>query len=428
MNILICGDADIPPPHGGLARRILTNIKEWEMEDNISVLVYHKKENIAKSGFKNCRVYNVYDTLDMETSVWNNVRVALTVLYSSIIFFTLHPFISIRLLLKELELLLKGSFAFTKLLTSLHYAKMVHAILKKDRIESIEAHYGLESTLIVEYVAGSMGIPVVISSYAEAIFWRDAKGNNTAYSYDPLFKATFNNAKKIITPSRHCAKGPLRFVGNEKIDVIYSSIDTAQFDDLIGMVDKIKQDTGYVSDKIVLFVGQLDNRKGPQYLARCAKVIVNAVPEARIIFIGNDMGAKKELEEIVKDIKDHVTFKGGVPDEELRKYYVISEVLVFPSLSDQECMGLSMKEAMAAGTPVVAFAVGGVPEAIDDGATGYLVKPKNETGLAAKITKILINNEKETMRDKCIRKSKELFEIKATAKKELKILRRSVET
>lgn len=428
MNLLICGDADIPPPYGGLARRILTNIKEWEMEHNISVLVYHKKENIDKLRLKNFKLYKVYDTMDKETLFGRNIKMALTVLYNSFVFFVSHPFISIKLLLKELELSARGSFSLVKLLTSLHYARTVYNILEIDGITTIEAHYGFESTLIVEYVAESMGIPVVISSYAEAIFWRDARGNNISYHYDPLFKATFQRANMIITPSRHCAKGPLRFVEGEKINVIYSSIDTSQFDGLISMVNKLRQEAGYLSDRIILFVGQLDSRKGPQYLARCAKVIINAVPEARIIFIGNDMGAKKELEEIVKDIKNHVTFKGSVSDDELRKYYVIADVLVFPSLSDQECMGLSMKESMAAGTPVVAFAVGGVPEAIDDGETGYLVKPMDEKELAEKIIKILANNEKDIMRDNCIRKSKELFEIKAAAERELEVLSSSIGT
>lgn len=429
MNLLICGDADIPPPYGGLARRILTNIKEWEVENNISVLVYHKKENLDTLGLKNHnKVYNVYGTTDKEAYFKSNMKVALNVLYSSFVFFATHPFVSIRLVLKETELLARGSFSFIKMLTSLHYARTVYNIIKNDRINAIEAHYGFESTLIVEYVAESLGIPVVVSSYAEAIFWRDAQGNNIAYRYDPLFNITFNKARKIITPSRHCSKGPLRFVDGEKIDVIYSSIDTSQFDNLISSRNKLKQEMGYQSDRIVLFVGQLDSRKGPQYLARCAKVIINAVPEARIVFIGNDMGAKKELEEKVKDIKNHVTFKGSVPDDELRKYYVIADVLVFPSLSDQECMGLSMKEAMAAGTPVVAFAVGGVPEAIDDGATGYLVKPMDENDLSAKIIKILTNDEKDIMRDNCIRKSKELFDIKAAAEKEMEILRSSIGT
>ncbi len=428
MNLLVCGDADIPPPYGGLARRILTNIKEWEVENNISAVVYHKKENLGSLGLKNCKVYNIYGNMDKETSFGCNVKVALNVIYSSLVFSASHPFVSSKLVLKEAELFARGSFSFIKLLTSLHYARTIYNIIKNDSINVIEAHYGFESALIVEYVAESLGIPVVISSYAEAIFWRDSQGNNIAYRYDPIFNTTFKKARKIITPSRHCSKGPLRFVDGEKIDVIYSSIDTSQFDNLVSSANKLKQEMGYQSDRIVLFVGQLDSRKGPQYLARCAKVIINALPEARIVFIGNDMGAKKELEEIVKDIKNNVTFKGSVSDAELGKYYVIADVLVFPSLSDQECMGLSMKEAMAAGTPVVAFAVGGVPEAIDNGATGYLVKPMDEEELAAKIIKILTNNEKDMMRNNCIRKSKVLFDIKAGAKRELEILRSSIGT
>ncbi|MDD5472789.1 MAG: glycosyltransferase family 4 protein [Candidatus Methanoperedens sp.] len=425
MNILICGDVDIPPPYGGLARRILTNTSNWEIENNISVLVYHRKANIDRLGLKKSRIYNVYDSTDKDSSFINNAKVVLAVIYSSFVFSITHPIISIKIFLKEMGLFARGSFSLIKLLTSLHYARVAYNILVTDRINAIEAHYGFESTLIVEYVAESLQIPVVISSYAEAIFWRDAKGNNISYRYDSLFDNTFKRAIKIITPSKHCSKGPLRFVKEEKIDIIYSSIDTSQFNGLINMKNKLKQEMGYTSDRIVLFVGQLDNRKGAHYLARCASTIVGKVPEARIVFIGNDMGAKNDLEEIIKDIKNRVTFKGGVPDDELRKFYVIADVLVFPSLSDQECMGLSMKEAMAAGTPVVAFNVGGVAEAVEDGATGYLVEPKNEGMLTEKIIKVLTNNEKDIMQDNCIRKSRELFDVKEAAKKEIDILRNS---
>src|SRR5206468_11827395 len=63
------------------------------------------------------------------------------------------------------------------------------------------------------------------------------------------------------------------------------------------------------------------------------------------------------------------------------------DVAVLPSY--REAQGLSILEAMALSRPVVASAVGGIPEMIDDGRTGLLVPPRDEGALAAAIVRLL---------------------------------------
>src|SRR5207302_1116688 len=78
---------------------------------------------------------------------------------------------------------------------------------------------------------------------------------------------------------------------------------------------------------------------------------------------------------------------GFVPHEELGDLYDRAAVVVCPSY--REGLPLCVLEAMAHGRPVVASAVGGIPELVEDGVTGYLVEPGDVAGLRAAIERLL---------------------------------------
>jgi len=429
MNILITGRIEIPPPYGGMARRILNNCKVWTGENHKVCLLYHsKKKEVDLMGADKVKIYFVYP-FDMLRALRQKQFLP---------YFFKHPFSLLQftqLIVNHLEIAWEifkifRNFSFKRYnLIIFHYwnyAQKLIEIIQKERIHIIEAHYGFESTLVSEIVADRLNIPVIISSYAEAVYWRE-KGEEKAEKYAPLFDITYNRAKKVIAPSWHCAKGPLRFVSRNKVEVIYSSIDVYQYEEYLKKEKEIKKEMGFKKEeRIVLFVGMLDPRKGPQFLAKAAPYIFQKMPNTKIVFIGSDLGFKKKLETLVKNIRERVIFTGGISDELLRKYYTVCDVLAFPSITERECMGMSMKEAMACGKPVVGFSVGGIPEAIIDGETGYLVQPRNEKMLAEKIIKVLKGNERWRMKNACIKRAKELFDIEISARKEEEVLKECI--
>ena len=75
-------------------------------------------------------------------------------------------------------------------------------------------------------------------------------------------------------------------------------------------------------------------------------------------------------------------------DEEKADAYSASDVFVLPTRA--ETTGLVLLESMACGTPVVAFGVGGVPEAVRAGETGELAEPENAKDLALKVISLLL--------------------------------------
>jgi D-inositol-3-phosphate glycosyltransferase len=108
---------------------------------------------------------------------------------------------------------------------------------------------------------------------------------------------------------------------------------------------------------------------------------------AHLLVIGGEDGNSelKKAKRIASNlgIADRVTFLGAQPQAILPYYYSAAEVCVLPSR--YESFGLVVLEAMACGTPVIASRVGGIPEVVDEGETGFLITPGDEEEIADKI-------------------------------------------
>ncbi|MFO6504986.1 D-inositol-3-phosphate glycosyltransferase [Corynebacterium freneyi] len=131
--------------------------------------------------------------------------------------------------------------------------------------------------------------------------------------------------------------------------------------------------------KVVLFVGRLQRLKGPQVLLRAVAEMVARHPRhnLKVIICGGPSGTGLERPDEFLDLAeelglgDVVRFLLPRPPEELVSLYRAADVVAVPSYN--ESFGLVAMEAQAAGTPVVAARVGGLPIAVADGKTGVLV-------------------------------------------------------
>ncbi|MGC9505777.1 glycosyltransferase [Baaleninema sp.] len=151
-------------------------------------------------------------------------------------------------------------------------------------------------------------------------------------------------------------------------------------------------------EKLVLYVGRFDPRKGIETLVRAM-----AQPQVRDRFSfrlaiaggsrpGHKDGDERERIEAIVDelnLRDRTTFTGQLSRTELPKYFAAADVCVVPS--HYEPFGLVPIEAMASRTPVVASDVGGLKFTVVPEETGLLVPPKDVEGFAEAIARILEN-------------------------------------
>ena len=141
----------------------------------------------------------------------------------------------------------------------------------------------------------------------------------------------------------------------------------------------------------VLYIGVLIPRKGVHHLINAFACIAKDFLQARLVIVGHeeDRIYAAELKELVKrlGLDARVRFIRPMPQAELAICMRRASVFVLPSVS--EGLGRVVVEAMAAGTPAIGSHVGGIPEMVQDGATGFLVPPGDEAALTQKIRWVL---------------------------------------
>ncbi|MGD9299439.1 MAG: glycosyltransferase family 4 protein, partial [Thiohalocapsa sp.] len=143
-------------------------------------------------------------------------------------------------------------------------------------------------------------------------------------------------------------------------------------------------------DPEVLYVGQVIRGKGVDLLLR-ALAKVPGHWHATIVGTGNHLAACRSLA-IKLDIAHRVTFTGWVDHAALDNYYARAAVTAVPSRWP-EPFGMVGIEAMARGRPVVAFAVGGIPDWLEHGVTGLLAREADTTALAENLARLLADPE-----------------------------------
>lgn len=184
----------------------------------------------------------------------------------------------------------------------------------------------------------------------------------------------FKNIDLFITPSMKLKKDLIK-IGIFNIRNIYTGIKLLKYSKLM-------------EGNSLLYVGRLSKEKGIKYLLKAMIDITKKIPTAHLNITGN--GPEKEnLEELIKQLKleKNVSFIGQIPHKEIEWYYRISNIIIVPSICE-EVFPLVGIEAMSVGRPVIGSRIGGIPEWLDDGKTGFLVDPGNSAQIAEKVIQL----------------------------------------
>jgi glycosyltransferase involved in cell wall biosynthesis len=189
-------------------------------------------------------------------------------------------------------------------------------------------------------------------------------------------------ANRIVTVAKSVANDLHEYgIDFAQIGVLGVGVDTKQF---------FPQFHRTVDTNPYLFTaGRLVPRKGLEDLVRCAELVVNELPNVRFLIAG-DGPIKKELQKkiIKRGLSEHVILLGHIFDRKhLAELYQGAIAYVHPA--HYEGLPAVMLEAMACACPVVATAVSGALDVIEDGVNGLLVPEKNPEAMATSIFRLV---------------------------------------
>ena len=178
----------------------------------------------------------------------------------------------------------------------------------------------------------------------------------------------------------------------KRVVLIKNGIDLENFPMVSAQTKEMKRRAfGLADEPIIGIIARLSSVKGHDVLIEAMKKVAAEFPRAKLLIVGEG-SLEKELKAMVEDFKlsSNVRFYSIV--NQSLDMLALFDIFVMPSR--QEGLGLSVMEAQAAGLPVVASKVGGLPSLIEDGRTGLLVPSENANLLAGAILLLLRNRDK----------------------------------
>ena len=176
----------------------------------------------------------------------------------------------------------------------------------------------------------------------------------------------------------------------KRFHMIYNSVDVARANLGLARAGEFRRRYGIPPDRLVVTqVSWLIPEKGVDDLLAAARDVVAAEPRAHFLLAGEG-GHRPNLEQAARDlgIQAHVTFTGVVSDPLADGLFAASDVVCQMSRWE-EVFGYVNAEAMASGKPLVGTRVGGIPEIVDHGKTGYLVDRRDTSAMACRILELL---------------------------------------
>jgi glycosyltransferase involved in cell wall biosynthesis len=268
-------------------------------------------------------------------------------------------------------------------------------VLRRNRPDIIHVHDHLHFSL----VAGALSKlnrkqKLILTVHSVPNFFGRFIENVSRFPFRIASQMLLERTDAIITVSNYALnelKNMLSVNRRLKLFLIYSSFDQAETDYLL-LHSKSIQERLLLIDKDTIFsCGRLEKRKGFDVLLLAFEKVAKQLPRLVLIIAGPDAGEKRNLIAMTESLglQDRVHICGALSDGELISSIAASSAFVLPSRQDN--YPVILLKAMYLGKPVIATSVGAIPEMLNAGREGLIVRPDEHLELASAIETMISN-------------------------------------
>jgi glycosyltransferase involved in cell wall biosynthesis len=262
----------------------------------------------------------------------------------------------------------------------------VRRIVREKKIDLLHSHYVFPDGFVSRL---QHGVPGVATEHTSGFLERLERGRMLW-----LYRWVYARMDQIIAPSDELAESVSSLgIPGQKITFVSNGVDTDKFSPEVPPKTIREQYALAPETRIVLCPRRLEPKNGVKYLVEAVPAVLRECPDTRFFIVGGSYPDQLALLRERADelgVSDRIVFAGSVPNAEMASWYTAADVVVLPSL--KEATSIAGLEAMACGRPLVGTNVGGIPYLIDDGKTGLLVEPKDPSGLADALVRVLTDD------------------------------------
>lgn len=278
-------------------------------------------------------------------------------------------------------------------------AKEIKRLAVRLQVDVIQAHSPSLNGLAVAQAVKAVPKPWVYELRCNeedaAVARGETRYNSLRYrTAQRLEQAALEQADRVTTISQAMRADLVqRGIANEKIFTIPHGVDTEFFQPRPPNADLIAKQQ-LIGNTVIGFIGSFYHYEGLEFLVEAVKLLLNQRRDIKLLLAGEGEAETDLRARVPDEWRAHFIFVGKVPRDEVRAYYSVMDVLVYPRVKSrltELTTPLAPLEAMAMERVVVGSQVGGLGELVQNGVTGFLVEASSAAALAQCLSQLTVN-------------------------------------
>ncbi len=295
------------------------------------------------------------------------------------------------------------------------FTRALRQVIRREPPDAILCPMWLPDGAACRWALGGAPIPYFVSAHGTEVFKDFATLRNSVRTVlaRGLKRRVFREAERVFPVSAYTGRAVLEETGaaDDRVVVVHNGVNPAIFKPTtVSPADEARYRPR--GERLLLTVTRLYPYKGVDRMLEALPAIAQAVPDVRYLVVGEGPDLER-LQRLAAGLglQNRVSFLGRRTVAEIVSLYNLADLFVLLTREeppDVEGFGLVFLEAAACGLPSLGGRSGGIPEAIEDGRTGWLVDPHDPRTIAATIIDLL--NSPERMRrasEHCLRTAPE---------------------